>query len=723
MSEVKLLGGNRMTGFAVAAAVFTLIAASSSATAAVLYVDGGCPNNGNGTSVSCASSSGGAGAFNSLQSGLNALSAAGDLLNVRGVHGAFDGRYTADRFNISGKNGASGNPIVIQSYNYGTAGQETTYIESTLPTTWTKCTSSTCAGVPSLNETWFSVKSGDGSNRAYWAQKPDGSITPRKNGPADLTSQYDAYSCEGCNTLYVRWGGTLPTIKPYINYSNNGNGFVVDNSSNVTIRGFFIRATIRAGVSINYPNTNITVDNNKFFYINDSANGSGRPLTAFDSVNVLITNNEFAYSSSEPLHMQAGDTGRMTGTISGNWIHDIGDRTVLGPGTGGTPNCTTFTSNVPQPGSTLGDFSGFIVEKNVFERCYDNSAILFESHVDGMTVRDNIIRQVPLAFKFAPNNGGVSEHTNGNKIYNNVVYDLITGSHNGNGNCFLFTGSAEIRNNVAWNNTCAGILNYGVESQSGANNTSNQFYNNIFVKAGSGNLVQASQAMTFQNNLFWSGITTGSVGTVAGSALNCGTNGNRCGDPLFVSTSQRNFHLQTGSPAINAGTTTGIPSGRTKDVCNAVSSQAGMANYADCQTLSGTWDIGADEFGTGSAGPTATLTLSDAPPVAAGSVTVTLVTSPSVVTVPGPLSFTESDGTQTIILLSGTIPGSTFTGVFVVDTSVAEGTGAFSLPPGSLVDSGGATGNTITSINGLPGTTVVVDKTPPTTPTNLRFGT
>ena len=36
-------------------------------------------------------------------------------------------------------------------------------------------------GAPALNETWWTTKANDGANRAYWAQKPDGSITPRKN--------------------------------------------------------------------------------------------------------------------------------------------------------------------------------------------------------------------------------------------------------------------------------------------------------------------------------------------------------------------------------------------------------------------------------------------------------------------------------------------------------------------------------------------------------------
>src|SRR5437870_2974478 len=75
--------------------------------AGVFYVDGACPNDGNGASIPCASAPGGAGAFKNLQSGLNALSAPGDVLYVRGVHGTFDGRYNSDRFVITGKNGSA----------------------------------------------------------------------------------------------------------------------------------------------------------------------------------------------------------------------------------------------------------------------------------------------------------------------------------------------------------------------------------------------------------------------------------------------------------------------------------------------------------------------------------------------------------------------------------------------------------------------------------------
>src|SRR5437867_3197347 len=108
--------------------------------AATYFVDGNCPLDGNGTAVSCASTSGGAGPKKSLTSGLALLSAAGDVLNVRGIHpihdgetATFDGRYGADRFQINGKHGAAGNPMVIQPYGYtGPGTGEATFVEGTL---------------------------------------------------------------------------------------------------------------------------------------------------------------------------------------------------------------------------------------------------------------------------------------------------------------------------------------------------------------------------------------------------------------------------------------------------------------------------------------------------------------------------------------------------------------------------------------------------------------
>jgi len=123
-------------------------------------------------------------------------------------------------------------------------------------------------------------------------------------------------------------------------------------------------------------------------------------------------------------------------------------------------------------------------------------------------------------------------------------------------------------------------------------------------------------------------------------------------------------------------------------------------------------DIGAFEYGV--IRPTASISLTDPSPIKAGIIEVILTTSKNVAVLPTPLIFTASDHSTTLIDLQGAIPGTTFTGAFNVNDSIAEGVGYFSLNPDALVDEQGNTGNEIVS-----GIYVKIDKTPPAKPKNL----
>ena len=72
-----------------------------------------------------------------------------------------------------------------------------------------------------------------------------------------------------------------------------------------------------------------------------------------------------------------------------------------------------------------------------------------------------------------------------------------------------------------------------------------------------------------------------------------------------------------------------------------------------------------------------------------------LTTTEPVVRCPTPLIFVESDQTVTQILMTGTFPGSRFTGYLLMTEYLAEGVGTFRLPEGSLVSTLGNTGNLI----------------------------
>lgn len=89
-----------------------------SATAATLYVDGSCANNGNGLADQCASASAGAGAYRGPQSALD-VAVAGDTILVKA--GTYTTSYDGPNPRESGgyhftASGTSGNPITLRSY-------------------------------------------------------------------------------------------------------------------------------------------------------------------------------------------------------------------------------------------------------------------------------------------------------------------------------------------------------------------------------------------------------------------------------------------------------------------------------------------------------------------------------------------------------------------------------------------------------------------------------
>jgi len=110
----------------------------------------------------------------------------------------------------------------------------------------------------------------------------------------------------------------------------------------------------------------------------------------------------------------------------------------------------------------------------------------------------------------------------------------------------------------------------------------------------------------------------------------------------------------------------------------------------------------------------ATLQLSANSPIKAGEVSVQLTTNRPVIQVPTPLLFQESDGTTSEIPLSGAAPGNTFTGIFKVDQTVANGKGHFYLNDGALVDE---TGNINQKI--VPEVEVTIDQQAPASPVNI----
>jgi hypothetical protein len=176
-------------------------------------------------------------------------------------------------------------------------------------------------------------------------------------------------------------------------------------------------------------------------------------------------------------------------------------------------------------------------------------------------------------------------------------------------------------------------------------------------------------------------------------------------DPGFINVDQNDFNLNTVSPVIDRGSTGEFPFwGLAPDI--------GAAEFipvyfpTDGETASPVKDQVLVAF----------VTMENRCTFQTKSIIVRVETSIPVIQIPTTLLFRESDGTETGIVLEGTVPGSLFYGSIPIGPSVSEGPGDFVFKTSCLLD---AQGNTSAAIQGVP--SFIVDKTPPPSPSRLGF--
>ncbi len=147
--------------------------------------------------------------------------------------------------------------------------------------------------------------------------------------------------------------------------------------------------------------------------------------------------------------------------------------------------------------------------------------------------------------------GGCSNCANNNVVRNNVVYNNARVGNRGTG-ILLGSGSG----NVAYNNIVYGNKD-GIWIQHGANNKA--FNNTIYNTAGSGSyavyIAPDAPGAVVQNNILYKN----ALNTVTNSGPSSIISNNLLGvDPRFVNEAGLDFHLQSNSPAINAGITVAV---------------------------------------------------------------------------------------------------------------------------------------------------------------------
>lgn len=413
--------------------------------------------------------------------------------------------------------------------------------------------------------------------------------------------------------LICRWGtgaqapGTAK--RPYVSYGGDslpGVGFTLKNSGSgaqyITIQGFNFRAHTKGGVySDGVTTTNNTIHDNRVFYVVgpvDEQVGSDYGFTSLNTRVINFTDNEIAYTLSECWHATAREVNSPTVMlIRNNYCHNIGDAAVLGPYIRGTPVCMTI-------GGTLGgtcDYSGSYIEGNycrdilplsVFSQA--SYGIQMEHCPRNIVIRDNVL------LRAGSGKGMLIDASTSLPIvienqewYNNLIIDQ-------GGTCFEFYLDAgdSINNIKVYNNTCVnpGAAGITMGAVSAGNATNVIFRNNLLVTDDQKciNWTKTSTTNLFEYNLCDS--SAGTAATWLNTGYSClqidsgalGPGNHGCPDPVFEDSS---YSIAAASPAKDAGTSLGMPDGRTEGIDNLFGwgGVPGGMRY-------GSWDIGAYEF-------------------------------------------------------------------------------------------------------------------------------
>ena len=313
-------------------------------------------------------------------------------------------------------------------------------------------------------------------------------------------------SSGGAAQTIIDGGGKAPVVIFNTGEGSNSvlNGFTIQNGS--TLNASFDGA----GISINSASPTIT---NNVIQNNSGCTGGGMAVqfsSALIQGNTITNNNDFACSGGDGAGIYVGGSGSVQ--IIGNVITN---NSATNGGSGG--GIALFAAGTP-------------------------------------TLRNNIISGNAT--------GGVSPATQGGGIWivNQsdalIVQNLIYNNSAQQGSAVYFLVPSGDIGPTLVNNTIVGGPGGTLGSAVYAAGFDNQvrFFNNLLIGDAGLNAVYCdglyqAQSPAFTNNDAFSPGATGFAGTCASSG---GQNGNISSDPLFVNPAS-DFHLQSGSPAIDAG--------------------------------------------------------------------------------------------------------------------------------------------------------------------------
>jgi len=205
--------------------------------------------------------------------------------------------------------------------------------------------------------------------------------------------------------------------------------------------------------------------------------------------------------------------------------------------------------------------------------------------------------------------GGSYHHNDGMGIHNGnegQVVDGVTFYNNLTGIIFRYGGNNVVKNSIFYNNESRGIWAPG---------SGNKIYNNTFVGNGSeAILIWSGGQSDVQNNIFWN------TGTPIADPGGSNISNNLTTNPNFVNEGSGDFHLQSSSPAIDAGTT--LP-------------EVPCDHDGNARPAGSAYDIGAYEYGSSPGGGCSGSTSSPTPAPTNQPPVITITATPNTLSVSG----------------------------------------------------------------------------------------
>lgn len=478
-------------------APLALLLLAPAAFAATFTVNPTCTTNGNGTSSSCATSSGGVGAWKSLDNvtcGTNGLKA-GDILNIKGgTYGRWQYPQTCS--------GASGNPIIIQN----AAGEAVVFdgTKDIRTSTWTavgggvyQCTSGTC-GTSSNHP--FTAWYKRGSN----AEERLNLIQSNRTCDSSVPAGYYRYTTGGQVCAHLPDGSSpastayfkIPSDYMGINLAQPGTGpHWVTIRKNPAGGSFTIQRFLVYGIALRSDNVGITYDGLDVGWVMDRCLDDSNVVGAQTNANHVVKNCNVHHCGQEGIRI---DSDKGSGfLIEGNDVHDIQTSPLFercrGVGTGcfnsdqGTGIRVARSANGRVVGNTIHDSGGGFEGRFL--------GIDMENGCENQIIENNYIYNVHVPGAVSPSYGKgivLSSLAGGNytgcTVRNNRVFkadSCINLTAGGN----ITTGPTSI-----YSNTCAESYWAGIELET-----------NVGVWSG---------AINFANNLLINTTTTPTFGLV-----------------------------------------------------------------------------------------------------------------------------------------------------------------------------------------------------------------